>query len=203
MPQDINLLLKQPLLPPSLLWGGLGVVVALVAQIGYGTWLWRANAHQTAIEAKELSQLADLRGQLALRGQKSNDQTRLQVDMARLTHEANAYGPLLSLVQQGRLGLGTGYLEHLTLLARMTDSRVWITQVSLGNAGRTLSLQGQALDEPAVLAYRDRLNQAFGALGATFTSLDLSVTNTALPGGVASPAGSATTDQKTVSFRLN
>ncbi len=202
MSQDINLLVKQPLLPPSLLWGGLAVLVVVTAQVGYGAWLWRGNAQRAAIEAQEVAELADLRARLAARNQQGNDPARLQVDLAQLSREASAYSPLLGLVQQGSLGLGTGYLEHLTLLARMSGSEVWVTQVSLGNAGRTISVQGQAVDEPAVLGYRDRLNLAYGALGLAFAGLDLSAANTP-PADEAGAGDGTTPTRKTVSFRLN
>jgi len=202
MSQDINLLLRQPLLPPSLLWGGSAVLVLLTAQVAYGTLLWRENVQRAAIEAHEVAELADLRARLAERNQQSNDPSRLQVDLAQLSRKASAYSPLLGLVQQGNLGLGTGYLEHLTLLAKMSSSEVWVSQVSLSNAGRTISVQGQAVDEPAVLEYRDRLNLAYGALGLAFSGLDLSVANTPPTDGSGADDGTAAT-RKTVSFRLN
>jgi hypothetical protein len=109
------------------------------------------------------------------------------------------YGPLVALVQQGSLGLDTGYAQHLSLLARTADAQVWITQVTLANAGRSMSLQGQAVDEPAVLRFADRLNQAYRPLGLAFFSMDLSVAQTeASAPGAGAPQGS-----KTVSFRLN
>lgn len=203
MSQDINLLLRQPLLPPSLLWGGFGIAVIVAAQVGYGAWLWRGNTQGAALETQEIAELTELRAKLTARNHESPDQSRRQVDLEQLSRKASAYSPLLSLVQQGSVGLRSGYLEHLTVLAEMSDSQVWITQVTLGNAGRTISLQGQAVDEPAVLGYRDRLNQAYGALGIAFAGLDLSVANTPPP-----PDGSGLSDvsaptRKTVSFRLN
>jgi len=205
MPQHINLLQKQPLLPPSLLWGGLGILLVVAGQVAYGAWLWRANAQQSALEAQETAELAVLRARLALRGQQSTDETQLQADMERLTPQASAYAPLLNRVQQGGLGLPTGYLDHLTLLARTTDPQVWITQVSLGSAGRHFSLQGQAVDETAVLNYRDRINQAYAVLGLGFVSMDLSVTPAGEPATDTAPGAPPAPESapKTVSFRLN
>jgi hypothetical protein len=199
MAQHINLLRKQPLLPPSLLWGGLAVALLVVAQTGYGAWLWHHNGQQEAVEQRGLDELAGLRAQLAKRGQRGADHTERLADTKRLTQEASVYGPLVALVQQGSLGLDTGYAQHLSLLARTADAQVWITQVTLANAGRSMSLQGQAVDEPAVLRFADRLNQAYRPLGLAFFSMDLSVAQTeASAPGAGAPQGS-----KTVSFRLN
>jgi Tfp pilus assembly protein PilN len=204
MTQHINLLRRQRLVPASLMWGGLGVLVFALAQASYGAWLVMDNAQtQARIRAQE-AELVQLRAQVVQAGLRSASATQLQDDISRLTPLARAYETLLQQVASGRLGLESGYLEQFTILARTVAPKVWITQVSLTDAGRKFSLQGQALDESSVLDYVDRLNQAYAAQGLALVTLDMSV-QTPANGTVAAAAGASgvAAGIKTVSFRLN
>lgn len=72
--------------------------------------------------------------------------------------------------------------------------------MSLNDAGRKFTVQGQALDESSVLDYVDRLNRAYAAQGLALVTLDMSV-QTPVTGTASATAGAA--GFKTVSFRLN
>lgn len=211
MTQHINLLRKQRLVPLSLIWGGLGVLVILAAHAGYGLWLLQENARTQARLQAQATELQALRNQVALTGQPSQGAAQLQADIARLTPMARSYAGLLEQVKGGRLGLEGGYLDQLTILARTIEPNVWITQVSIGEAGRRLSVEGKALNEQSVLTYAERLNQAYRAQGLTLAALEMTVdaasaATTAAPS--AQPPASGKTalvppGSRTISFRLN
>jgi cell division protein FtsB len=201
MTQHINLLRKQRTVPVSLVWGALVVVLIVGAYAGYGVWLLRGNLQTQAIVRQQEAELVALRLQVAQSGQRSQSAEQLQQDIARLKPLANAYAGLLELIRSGRLGLEGGYLDHLTVLARTIEPNVWITQVTLGEAGRRFSLQGKALSEQSVLSYVDRLNQAYEAQGLALVTLDMTVDN--ISSTSAAPAQPLAPPIKTVSFRLN
>lgn len=211
MTQHINLLRKQRLVPLSLIWGGLGVAVILTVYSAYGVWLLRENTQSQVRLRTQENEIQVLRTRLAQSGQLSQGAAQLQADITRLTPMARSYAGLLEQVKTGRLGLQGGYLDHLTILARTIEPNVWITQVSLGEAGRKLSVEGKALQEKSVLTYADRLNQAYRAQGLTLAALEMTV-DAASPGPAAAPAAQPPASgktaaipagTKTISFRLN
>jgi cell division protein FtsB len=201
MTQHINLLRKQRVVPASLLWGALVVVFMVSAYTGYGLWLLRGNLQTQAIVRQQEAELVALRIQVAQTGQRSQNAEQLQQDIARLKPLASAYAGLLEQIRSGRLGLEGGYLDQLTILARTVEPNVWITQVTLGDAGRRFSLQGKALSEQSVLSYVDRLNQAYEAQGLALVTLDMTVDTTAPTAATAAQLLAPAT--KTISFRLN
>lgn len=210
MTQHINLLRKQRLVPPSLVWGGLGVVAILSAHLAYGLSILQDNQQAQARVRAQETELQALRASLVQSGQGSQGSVQVQADIARLTPLALSYAGVLELARGGRLGLESGYLDHLTTLARTVEPNVWITQVSLGEAGRKLSLQGKALSEQGVLTYADRLNQAYRAQGLSMSALELTVDQAPAVASAAvtaasgpSPRPAAAPAGKTISFRLN
>lgn len=123
MTQHINLLRRQRLVPPSLLWGGVGVLMFAIAQAGYGVWLLMDNAETEARISTQEAELVQLRAQVVQAGLRSASATELQNDISRLTPLARGYETLLQQVASGRLGLERGYLDQLTTLARTVSPR--------------------------------------------------------------------------------
>jgi Tfp pilus assembly protein PilN len=201
MTQQINLLSKQRLAPPSLVWGAVVLVLFMAVQGGYGFWLLRENTAKQAQVAAQEVELQALREQVQRSGQRSQSATELQAEIDRLKPLAQAYAPLVDQVRNGSLGLATSYVPHFTTLARTVDPQIWLTQMSLSDAGRRLSLQGKATDEKSVLVYVDRLNQAFSSQNLSFVTMDLVVEGP--EGNKPSPGTPLAPSAKTVSFRLN
>ena len=80
---------------------------------------------------------------------------------------------LLERLKRGELGSLNGYGGQLTELATVQANGIWITQASIGDAGRKLRLEGRALKKEQVLPYARRVNAAMQKYGAQLEHVEI------------------------------
>lgn len=176
MSQQINLLIQKreqkSTLIPSLIGNGF-VLVLLLLYWGLQHWETlkiKQAADQSAqqlIAAK--NNLQALQQKLAT-GDKASD---LDAEIALLKGRSEAGQELLSLLQKGELGSAEGYAGYLTKLVKTSQNDLWLTNVTISNAGKSMSIAGRALNSESVIHYAEKLNQQFAEYGVQFTSVEM------------------------------
>lgn len=198
MTQQINLLIQEreqkSILIPSLIANALLLIILMVY------WLFvhmqtvkiqeGANkVEQQLIAAKKTMQT--LQQQLTT-SEKAGD---LDDEIADLKARSEAGQELLSLLQKGELGNPYGYASYLTKLMKISRNDLWLTNISIVNAGKNLSISGRALNSDSIMNYAQRLNQEFSDYGVVFTSIDMKPE-------VLSEEGTASPALSTIVFKL-
>ena len=198
MTQQINLLIQEreqkSILIPSLIANALLLIALMVY------WLFvhmqtvkiqeGANkVEQQLVAAKKTMQT--LQQQLTT-SEKAGD---LDDEIAALKARSEAGQELLSLLQKGELGNPYGYAGYLTKLMKISRNDLWLTNISIVNAGKNLSISGRALNSDSIMNYAQRLNQEFSEYGVVFTSIDMKPE-------VLSEEGTASPALSTIVFKL-
>ena len=198
MTQQINLLIQEreqkSILIPSLIANALLLIALMVY------WLFvhmqtvkiqeGANkVEQQLVAAKKTMQT--LQQQLTT-SEKAGD---LDDEIADLKARSEAGQELLSLLQKGELGNPYGYASYLTKLMKISRNDLWLTNISIVNAGKNLSISGRALNSDSIMNYAQRLNQEFSDYGVVFTSIDMKPE-------VLSEEGTASPALSTIVFKL-
>ena len=178
MSKQLNLLAYE--VRPPILTGLrtlLGAALLIPPLLLYGAYTWFSTSQLAASVA---------RNEVEINAEKAK-QTALQAQIAgrpvpvNLGAEIELLKPLemqsqkvLNLLQQGDpKARNAGYVAPLSLLARTTEEGLWLTSIKVGNGGKSLSLEGNALRNESVVRYVQRLNEVFAPAGAKFTSLEL------------------------------
>ncbi len=180
MSQQINLfnpaLLKQKqVFTANTMLSSLGLLLAGVVALGlYAQQSVRRLETEAAAGAEQL-RLKKVRQANALLEfaprQKSKDiEAQLEDAQAML----RALHNIETTLQRGELGDTTGYAEYFKALARQSAGQLWLTGVSIGDAGKRIDLQGRALEASLVPAYIGRLTREPVMQGKTFGSLMIS-----------------------------
>lgn len=169
MSQQLNLLpqTKTRHSPATVALLILGVVVlALFAAWGVKrTMLAGARAD----EASSAAQLKEVSAQF---------EQRFRSRAAQINAEIEALKPRAAEAQQvillaAGVGKPEGYSPYFSSLAAVREDGLWLSDVTVGQGGKSLQLSGQSLDKDAVLRYTRRLNIAFADLGVKLTTLDM------------------------------
>lgn len=177
MSQQINLLPRAPRAP--VLSARRALVGALVWAITLGAQVaWQVREADTARIAAEASE-QDLKQQkqllLALQtrlGESANP-NNIAAQIAALEPQTRVSRDLLSRLKAGDLGSLDGYGEELTELAALPKQGVWLTMVAISNAGRTIRIEGRALQKENVLPYAAALNEAVHKYGAQLNQMEV------------------------------
>lgn len=177
MSQQINLLVERhraPALSAVRSLSGLGIV--LIALVGYSVYGWIGSrqlghsvSQRDAQLAAEKATLKDLEQKLGERPKTAD----LVAQINALKAQAGESEKIINLLQTGGGASRDGYSGHLTALARSSEQDVWLTNVSIVNAGRTVRVEGRSLRSDSVMRYARRLNDQFSVYGAQFTALEL------------------------------
>ena len=177
MSQQINLLPSAPRSPAlsarRALLGVLLWALGLGAQVGWQSQ--QAEAAQMAAQHSEqaLKQQKLLLIALQTRLGESAHPNDITAQIAALEPQTRVSRDLLARLKAGELGSLDGYGEELTTLATLPKQGVWLTLVSISNAGRTLRVEGRALKKEDVLPYAAALNAAMQGYGAQLNQLEI------------------------------
>lgn len=199
MSQQINLLARESKPLGSALWAMAVVATALIGMLAFG-WMLRADNSRLQRDAESGErQLAEVKASLQAMRQPSagkSDAAELKAEIDALKPKAEAVRQLLEAIGNGSLGSAEGYAQHLMTLAGVSEDGLWLTSVSVGNAGRVLNLSGRALRNDAVMRYAKRLNEAFAAQGVQFNSVEMTPESLVRAGEAGKPT------LRTVAFKL-
>jgi hypothetical protein len=185
MSQQLNLLVhkrsgpRYALLVPA----ALGVMLALLL----GVWATerQETARAQAAEAASARQLQAAKAALQVRQQQLGSHgaaDALAAEIAALKPRAEASQELLALVQKGDLGSQQGYARYFSGLATIAEDGLWLTGVTVNNAGKTVSVTGHALRNESVMHYAQRLNVQFADYGVQLTAVELTPETFGKPG---------------------
>ena len=199
MSQQINLLAREGKPLGSALWALAVVLVALTGLLSYAVVLQGEKA-QLKREAdsiqRQLTQASAALQAMRQAADANKEAATVRTEIDSLKIKAEAAKQWLEQIRSGSLGSAEGYAHYLDTLAGVSEDGVWLTSISVGNAGKLLTLSGRALRNESVLRYAKRLNEAFTAQGVQFNSVELTPENL-VKGGIAGglPLG-------TVAFKL-
>lgn len=151
-------------------------VVALMllglAALGlFATWGIKQNTLRGAQTSEQASaaQLKQVSAQL---------EERFRARAARLNDEIKALKPRAEEAEQlirlaAGIGRPEGYSPYFSSLVALREDGLWLSDVTVGQAGKSMQLGGHALDKDAVLRFTQRANVAFAGLGVKLTTLEM------------------------------
>lgn len=177
MSQQINLLPKPP--KKSLLSAPNAALLLLACGALLGLQAWQGNRALDRAHAAEQDSAAALktRQQMLQALQKQLGETDnphdIGAQIAALEPQTRVSRDLLARLKNGELGSLDGYVDHLTEFARIPQRGVWVTMVTVSNAGRTLRVEGRALKKEQILPYAALLNSAMGKYGIALTNIEV------------------------------
>ena len=169
MSQQLNLLpqAKSRYSPAAVTLMILGVaVLALLA-----TWGVKLNmvAAARAAEAASATRLKEVNAQF---------EQRFRSRAAQINAEIDALKPRAAEAEQvillaAGVGKPEGYSPYFSSLAALREDGLWLSDATVGQAGKSLQVGGQSLDQAAVLRYSQKLNAAFADSGIKLTELEM------------------------------
>lgn len=179
MSQQLNLLpkAKSRYSPAIVALMILGVVVlAMLA-----TWGIKRSmlAAARADEASSAARLKEVNAQF---------EQRFRSRAAQINAEIEALKPRAAEAEQvivlaAGVGKPEGYSPYFSSLAAVREDGLWLSDVTVGQAGKSLQVGGQSLDQAAVLRYSQKLNTTFAAAGVKLTALEMTSQAGASAGG--------------------
>jgi Tfp pilus assembly protein PilN len=186
MSQQLNLLPKaktnySPALAALLI---LGIVILVL----FAIWGVKRSilASARAEEAASAVQLKVVTAQL---------EERFRARSAQLNAEIEALRPRAAAAEQvlalaAGVGKPEGYSPYFSALATVREEGVWLTGVTVNQAGKSLRLSGQSLDKDALLRYTRRVDAAFANEGIHLSALEMTM-QTLVPAPLPAGAGMA------------
>lgn len=163
MSQQINLfnplfLQKKRIFPAAAMAAGLGVLAVGLLGLGVAakvrTATLRAEADHGAAQLEQAQKrLATVNAEFAPREKDEN--VTAQLDQAQA--ELLALKEVSNTVKGGELGNVQGYAEYFRALARQSEDGLWLTGVSIANAGLEIGVRGRAMDPAMVPGFLGRL----------------------------------------------
>lgn len=130
----------------------------------------RAAAERNALELKSQQQLLQA---LQKKLGDADNPHNLAAQIAALEPQTRVSKDLLERLKNGELGSLDGYGEQLTEFARVPQRGVWVTLVTVSNAGRALRVEGRALKKAQILPYAATLNAAMAKYGIALKDLEV------------------------------
>lgn len=169
MSQQLNLLpkAKSRYSPAIVALMILGVVVLAIL----ATWGIKRSmlAAARADEASSAARLKEVNAQF---------EQRFRSRAAQINAEIEALKPRAAEAEQvivlaAGVGKPEGYSPYFSSLAAVREDGLWLSDVTVGQAGKSLQVGGQSLDQAAVLRYSQKLNTTFAAAGVKLTALEM------------------------------
>ena len=177
MSQQINLLPRGPISPKlSARRALLTLSTFFLMLIAYGQWLHaRANAAQQQTLDSEHALQAQRAKLLAMQKKMGEHYAAgdIAAQIAALEPQTRVAKELLARLKSGELGSLDGYGKQFTALASLSTPGVWLTSISMSNAGRALRVEGRALHKQQVLTYARQLNAVMTPFGAQVSALEV------------------------------
>ena len=183
MSQQINLLPRPPAAPAiSAKRALLGLGLWIVVQGAYAQWqqIQSQKAQQAALKIErqlhaQQAILSTLQRKLGETGS-PND---IAAQIAALEPQTRVSKDLLTRLESGELGSLGGYAPQLTAMAGIRQQGVWLTAIAITNAGRSLRVEGRALQKEQILFYARNLNDAMVPFRAQVSEVDIAPVATA------------------------
>lgn len=152
-------------------WGGaLGLVIVVMLGLTLRSSNLDHELAQTAAERDAAqADMTRLAGQLAAR--KANPD--LAAEVQRMEAALASRKEAMSTLQDGVIGDTRGFSAHLTAFARQAFSGLWLTGLTVTNAGQYVVLEGRAMRPDLVPNYLRRLNREEVMRGHAFAELEM------------------------------
>lgn len=177
MSQQINLLPKPPKKSVLSAANAALALLAVGALLGFLAWSGsRELDHAREAAEHAASELKSRQGLLLALQKKlgeSDNPNDLGAQIAALAPQTRVSRDLLERLKSGELGSLDGYAAQLTEFARIPQRGIWVTMVTVSNAGRMLRVEGRALRKEQILPYAALLNGAMGKYGITLTHIEV------------------------------
>jgi len=177
------------------------IALGLGAVYVYALVQTRAAERLASETGNQLSAQRDQFTALTVRFSPEGRNKTLEAEVARLDAELKARQGLLAVLGTGELGNTTGFSEFLAALGRQAMPGVWLTGLSIGEAGNDLQVQGRALRADLVPAYLKALNNEPMMRGRSVTEMKLAA-KSAPPSTAAGSAGTSAGPRRFVEFSL-
>jgi hypothetical protein len=178
MSQQLNLLpqAKARYSPAAVALMILGCVMAGL----FFTWGVKRSLLATAKdgEAASAAELKTVTAQLEQRFRARAAELNAQIDGLKL--RATEAQQVINLA--AGVGKPEGYSFYFSSLAATREDGVWLNDVAVGQAGKSMQLGGLSLDKDAVLRYSQRLNAVFADSGIKLTNLEMTSQPLGAPG---------------------
>jgi Tfp pilus assembly protein PilN len=193
--QQINL--YNPALAPKVqVLSGRRLVIALAGVVVVCLLVWVAaevDADRLArAERTQAAQLAQLQAEMTALAQRvaaRKPSAQLQADLQNLEALRAARGEVMALLASGRLGDTRGVSEYLRAFARQTTEGLWLTGLSIAQAGNDIVIQGRTRDADLVPLYLQKLRRETALRGHGFESLSVSQPQSPPGSAAAAPPG--------------
>jgi MSHA biogenesis protein MshI len=156
---------------------------ALVAQVMLGllllllVGLWGSRQSEvTAVRQAEIASTLKLQQAQAklhlLENQiTKQSQSAPSAEIANLKQRAETAQQIL--LEAGNLGSQQGYARYFDALSTISEDGLWLTNVTIDQAGKSVRVSGNAINKDSVMRYAQRLNERFAGDGIQFAALEL------------------------------
>ena len=177
MSRQINLLPQRP--KRALLSAPNAAIAMLVWCMVLGLMAWSGSRDVAAARvtadnsARERTSQQQLLQALQKKLGDADNPNNLAAQITALEPQTRVSKDLLERLKNGELGSLDGYGPQLTEFARVPQRGVWVTLVTVSNAGRSLRVEGRALRKEQILPYAATLNAAMAKYGIALKDVEV------------------------------
>lgn len=175
MSQQINLMPRMPA-PPAISAKRSLLLLSLwlLGLTGYGEWqkVQADRLHQSMQQSEKFLQSQQSIVH-TLQRKLSEPEGNLAAQIAALEPQTSVSKDILARLKNGELGSIDGFGEQLVALARITQPGIWLTSITISNAGLNVLIEGRALKKNQVLLYASQLNQKMKKFEMQFSEVDI------------------------------
>ena len=175
--QQVNLyqdeLKKQKLNYSALMLAQLSVILIVVFSLFAGFRYFQLQQHQTSLVEQQQKQkmvmanLQKIQAELSLRKKDAALSKRLTERTKELANKQKVLG----ILSGDEFGNTTGFIEHISGLARQRIDGLWLTQIRIAGGGTDVTLQGSTSKSSLLPKYLQRLSAEKVFIGTEFESL--------------------------------
>ena len=175
--QQVNLyqdeLKKQKINYSALMLAQLSVILIIVFSLFAGFRYFQLQQHQTSLVEQQQKQkmvmanLQKIQAELSLR----KKDTALTKRLVERTKELANKQKVLGILSRDEFGNTTGFIEHISGLARQRIDGLWLTQIRIAGGGTDVTLQGSTSKSSLLPKYLQRLSAEKVFTGTEFESL--------------------------------
>ena len=175
--QQVNLyqdeLKKQKLNYSAVMLAQLSVILIVVFSLFAGLRYFQLQQHQTSLVEQQQKQkmvmanLQKIQAELSLR----KKDAALTKRLVERTKELANKQKVLGILSQDEFGNTTGFIEHISGLARQRIDGLWLTQIRIAGGGTDVTLQGSTSKSSLLPKYLQRLSAEKVFIGTEFESL--------------------------------
>ncbi len=174
--QQINLLSRKKREFKTAVVAPVMLGLLLLSLFGMGVLWGLRQADVDAMRKAEVAstlqlQQANVKLQLLESQITQQSQESLSVEIANLKQKAVAAQQILS--QADTMGSPLGYALYFDALTKIAEDGLWLTNVTVGQAGKSIHVSGNALNKDSVMRYAKRFNDRFAGDGVELTALEL------------------------------